>query len=324
MLRSPFPDVGAYARQWAWRRQGADPDPVTLHRRRVYIVPSALGAGYGLSLFGMLLAAMNYNNSLGFGLTFLLAGLGIVAMHWCHQNLAGVVVRGVQLRPAFAGGSARLELTLENAGATPRYDLEVTHESGAATVADVAPAASTELSLELPAPRRGRMRLARLALSTGFPFGLFRCWTWLHPDCEGIVYPAPAARAPAPAGGGAEDAAGRWDERRGEDDFAGLRSFRPGDPPRRVAWKAAARGGKLLVKQFAGSPQGSAWLDWDSLPGRGTEERLSILCRWVLDAHAGGDTWGLRLPGEVIPPATGSAHRHRCLRALALFEADHG
>jgi uncharacterized protein (DUF58 family) len=82
-----------------------------------------------------------------------------------------------------------------------------------------------------------------------------------------------------------------------------------------------ARGEELYTKQFAGSPRGSAWLDWDSLPGQETEARLSILCRWVLDAHAGGDTFGLRLPGETIPPGLGAAHRHRCLSALALFDA---
>ena len=36
----------------------------------------------------MLLGAMNYNNNLGFALTFLLAGVGIVSMHHCHHNLA--------------------------------------------------------------------------------------------------------------------------------------------------------------------------------------------------------------------------------------------
>jgi hypothetical protein len=54
---------------------GPDGDPVVLHRRRIYILPTALGARLrGMSLFGMLLASMNYNNNMGFALTFLLAG----------------------------------------------------------------------------------------------------------------------------------------------------------------------------------------------------------------------------------------------------------
>jgi uncharacterized protein (DUF58 family) len=54
------------------------------------------------------------------------------------------------------------------------------------------------------------------------------------------------------------------------------------------------------------------------------EERLSILCRWVLDAHAGGEAFGLRLPGGEILPGLGTAHRHRCLEALALFPGGDG
>jgi len=310
--------------EWAWRRQGRDPDPVVLHRRRVYILPTALGVGYGLSLFAMLLAAMNYNNNMAFALTFLLAGLGLVAMHWCHQNLTGATIRGLRLHSAFAGGTARLELELENPGRGARHDLEVFVGDDASPPIDLPGHASRRTSLEIPAPRRGRLRVRQVRLATDFPFGLFRAWAWLHPDCSGIVYPAPAAHPPPPPGGGPEDAAGHWEEQRGEDDFAGLRPFRRGDSPRRIAWKAVARGGALVVKQFSGSPRGSAWLDWDAVPGVPAEERLSILCRWVLDAHAGGEAFGLRLPGGEIPPGLGTAHRHRCLEALALFPGGDG
>ena len=51
----------------------------------------------------------------------------------------------------------------------------------------------------------------------------------------------------------------------------------------------------------------------------GTEEKLSRLTRWVLDAHASGLSYGLRLPGKKIEPANGDAHRQKCLEALALF-----
>ena len=312
------------AANWARRRQGPDPDPVQLHRQRIYILPTALGAGYGLSLFGMLLASMNYNNSMGFMLTFLLAGLGLVTMHWCHQNLSGVVARGLHLRPAFAGSPARLEMTLENRGSAPRHDLESECAGARSAALDLAPLRTGDVHIELPTLRRGRLRVERIRVSTAFPFGLFRAWAWIHPECETVVYPLPAQHAPAPPSGGPEDAEGRWDEHQGEDDFAGLRAFRSGDSPRRIAWKAAARGGDLPVKHFAGSARGSAWLDWHSLPPMDDEERLSVLCRWVLDAHAGGGAFGLRLPGTVIPPAIGPAHRHRCLAALALYPGGTG
>ncbi|HRP87829.1 MAG TPA: DUF58 domain-containing protein [Gammaproteobacteria bacterium] len=321
-LRSPFPDLGALARGWARRRQGPDGEAVELHRRRIYILPTALGLGYGMSLFGMLLAAMNYNNNMGFALTFLLAGLGLVTMHWAHQNLSGVIVRGIRLQPAFAGQPVRLDLSLQNTGRAPRHDLQAGCAAARSAFLDLAPGQAGELHLHLSAQHRGRLALDRIGVHTTFPFGLFRAWAWLHPECATVIYPAPAEHAPTPPAGGPEDPDGRWDEHRGEDDFAGLRDFRQGDSPRRIAWKAAARGDELPVKQFAGSARGSAWLDWDSLPRLPLEERLSVLCRWVLDAHAGGGAFGLRIPGTEIPPGMGPAHRHRCLAALALYQRD--
>ena len=54
----------------------------------------------------------------------------------------------------------------------------------------------------------------------------------------------------------------------------------------------------------------------------GVEERLSQLARWVLDAHAAGLAYGLRLPGATMELAAGEAQRDRCLEALALFERE--
>ena len=67
-----------------------------------------------------------------------------------------------------------------------------------------------------------------------------------------VVYPRPSERgAPPPPletdTGGAQDAV------RGDEDFAGLRAFHPGDSPRRIAWKAYAREQGLQVKVYAGT-----------------------------------------------------------------------
>ena len=92
-----------------------------------------------------------------------------------------------------------------------------------------------------------------------------------------------------------------------------------------MAWKAAARrpDSPLLTKEFAGYASRQLWLDWATLPpGTHQERGLSILARWVLDTHASGRAWGLRIPGREIAPATGTDHYHRCLEALALHGLD--
>jgi uncharacterized protein (DUF58 family) len=107
---------------------------------------------------------------------------------------------------------------------------------------------------------------------------------------------------------------------RGDEDFAGLRTFHPGDSPRRIAWKAYARGQGLHVKLYSGTAVTSHLFDWDTMTGLGTEERLSQLARWIEDAYAAGRAFGLRLPGQEVPPNVGLAHRQRCLTLLALFD----
>jgi uncharacterized protein (DUF58 family) len=77
----------------------------------------------------------------------------------------------------------------------------------------------------------------------------------------------------------------------------------------------------LYTKQFTGQAASEIWLAWDQLPPRmDTEEKLSRLTRWVLDADAQRLHYGLRLPGIVMPIAGGDAQRERCLEALALHD----
>jgi uncharacterized protein (DUF58 family) len=136
-----------------------------------------------------------------------------------------------------------------------------------------------------------------------------------------LVYPKPESGnvplPPAQAASGEGSASGA-----GEDDFAGLRTYHPGDSPRRIAWKAAARSDTFLTKQFSGSAAAQLWLDFDDIADAlGLEAKLSRLARWVIESEAAGFRFGLRMPQLELEPAAGSAHRDRCLQALALYQA---
>jgi uncharacterized protein (DUF58 family) len=138
-----------------------------------------------------------------------------------------------------------------------------------------------------------------------------------HRGCT--VYPRPGPPSPLPTAD-AQAAAQTGGHGRGDDEFSGLRAYVPGDAPRTLHWKASARTGDLLVKQFERGTAGELRLDWESLPDADPEARLSQLCRWALDAHRAALVWGLRLPGVEFAPSRGEEHLHRCLSALALFE----
>ena len=138
-------------------------------------------------------------------------------------------------------------------------------------------------------------------------------------DLDCLVYPAPAPRGPKPPVT-ETDTGGAQDKGSGVEDFAGLRSYRPGDSPRHIAWKALARQQELLVKQYTGTAVETRWFEWDTIPAIGMEDRLARLCRWIIDAHEDHQAYGLRMPAVAIEPNLGTAHRRRCLSELALFD----
>jgi uncharacterized protein (DUF58 family) len=305
-----------------WRlftgRAAPEAGPVVLSQRRVYILPTRHGYTFALALALMLVGSINYSLSLGFIMTFLLTGMGVVSILHTYRNLAHLAVSAGRVEPAFAGEAVRFHLHVDNASSFDR--ISIAARCGTATAASDVPArGAATLVLALPVARRGWYRLPRVTVETRYPIGLFRAWSYVQPDVRALVYPRPLEiQLPPPAAipdrGDAAAAAS------GTDDYFGLRPYQPGDSPRHVAWKAVARADLLLTKVFVGRGASELWLEWDSLPaGADIETRLSWLTRQVLLAEQTNVTYGLRVPGRELGPALGELHRDACLKALALF-----
>ena len=306
------------AAEWARRRQGPDGLPLTLARRRLYILPTRAGMAFGALLLTMLGAGLNYANSLALLLTFLLAGFALVAMHECHRNLLGLALLEAAAAPLFAGSAGALRLTLENSSRRARYRLRVAVADEGAVVVDLPAGGRGQVALPIRAPRRGLQRIGRLRVSSSHPFGLFQAWTWVHAPLTVVVYPRPAGSLPLPADSGARSGIHPLGTA-GADEWLGLRPFRDGDSPRQVAWKAYAREAPLLVKEYSSAGSPLRLLSLEDARQSDTEARLEQLARWIVDAEAGGDLYGLELPGVRIPAHRGPDHRHRCLLAIAVY-----
>lgn len=305
-------------RAWLRRRQGPDHGRMVLRQGRIYILPTTLGAIFAVMLLGMLLGSLNYANNLGLALTFALAGIGLVSMHACHRNLSGLAIRPLGGEPTFAGETALFGFRVENDERQPRIDLELGLDGREARGTSLDAMAAGLLELRVPSRRRGRLRLTRCEVATRYPFGLFRAWAVLHPEVDCLIYPKPAADAPPLPEGG--EGSGARQTRSGDDDFAALRSYRPGDTVGRVAWKALARSDKLLVRQFESGQAAERVLDLDSAPGANLEQRLEVLARWILEAQAAGGPFTLKL-GSLRMSGSGERHREACLARLADFQA---
>jgi uncharacterized protein (DUF58 family) len=318
---------------WARRRQGEDVPPLALGWRRLYILPTRAGLAWALLLFVMLLAGLNYNNSLGLILTFQLAGVALVIMFDCHRTLHGLEIVAAEADDAFAGTAAELRLSVANTSRFPRRGLALvpaadTSAWGKARADTLAAPGDGHLDLgteqagvlrcRVAARRRGRQAVDALVLSSTQPGGLYRCWTWLHLPLEAIVYPAPQGPAPLPAPRSRRSLTGAA-AASGDEEWAALRPFQPGDSPRAVAWKLFARGAPLLVARYEAVRGGEHQFELATTPGKDLEARLSQLAAWILAAESRGEGYGLRIGDVYVPPGLGPAHRRRCLRALALY-----
>lgn len=313
----------ARIRAWSARRHGADALPVKIERRRIYILPTRFGLMLTALLVAMLVAGLNYSSNLGLVFAFFMVSTVLVAMHHCHRNLLGLTVDVKAEVDAFAGSDAAFYFMLRNESAVDRCDVEV--RLGTATdsprmivqaTRSVAIGSYEEVMLAAPVTNRGVSRWNQFELRTTYPFGWFRAWTYVHAPLTAYVAPSPRGNRPLPPAAAVAGDSARSDSR-GEEDFAGLRSYAPGIPLKHMAWKTLARGGEAAVRVYTDPAARPEWLEWSSLHGLDTETRLSQLCRWITASETGHAPYGLRMPQIDVPPGRGPAHRSRCLRALA-------
>jgi uncharacterized protein (DUF58 family) len=307
------------------RRTLGDTGEVVLTQRRVYVLPTSAGLGFALLLLVLLIGSINYNLGLGFALTFLAGACAVVDIVFTWRNLAHLRLRAGRAAEVFAGEEAQFELHLANRGRHDRFAVWVDFADAAAQrhVTDVPAGASSSVRLAAPSTQRGWLAAPRVRLETRFPLGLFRAWAYFQPDSRALVYPFPereAAPFPTASAGGATGAGSG-----GHDDFAGVRSYQPGDPMRHLAWRQIARldpadGGQLTTKRFDGGARDELVLDLDQLPDTlDLELRLSRMTRWVLEAELRALPYAFRLGATRFDAALGAAHRAACLRALALY-----
>lgn len=303
---------------WIQRRMRPAARSQTLEPRSTYILPTRYGVFFAFVLYSMLMGSINYSNNMGFLLTFLLTGLGLVGLLYTYRNLIQLKLTAGPTRPVFAGEPAVFPLYLETTSGRPAFRIGVGNERLDPLLTDV-PAEGTKSALVQQISReRGYLSLGRIKVWSEFPLGLFWTWSWLAMDSKVLVYPKPSGSRHYPPFS-ALSANGYHTAPAGNDDFAGIRRYQSGDSPRHLAWKALARGHDLLTKQFTGLAGNEVWLDWESLAGLETEQRLSQICQWVLDLDHQGQSYGLRIPGALIPPGQGEAHKAACLEKLALY-----
>lgn len=208
------------------------------------------------------LAALNTGNNLLF---LILASL--IAIVLMSGILSSVTLSGVEMRLAlpehiFAGQPVRATVELENQKLTlPSFSLriEAVHEKGAPAAAMFEQPVyfpylpkqdCVQQSVPITFARRGVYRQDAFRIVTRFPFGFLQKARRLNLKTEALVYPSVEPTAEymevLPVIQGALESLSRG---RGQDLYA-LRDYVHTDSARLVHWKATARSGSLMVREF--------------------------------------------------------------------------
>jgi uncharacterized protein (DUF58 family) len=231
------------------------------------------------------------------------------------------------------------------AAASPELTVEVEPSAG-----EVQGGGRLPVLLRVSARRVGRHAIHGLSLELEGAPGLFEVPLTFSNPFGVEVLPGPARELLRSARGGRSRRTavqGRPGPLAGDgDSLRELREHRPGDPFRRIAWKASARRAKLLVREYEREERDVVWvlLDasvelWSGAPGESPLDVAIDEAAAVIDRHLKrGDFVGLAIvasrtlaffepaqsPGHALKLANALAHSTGCLdpERSGLDEAD--
>ncbi len=293
-------------------------ESVTLNHQRIFILPTRNGLGFVVLITILLLIAFVYNNNLIYILAFLLASVFFVTIIHSFKSLAGLSIKKGKSNAVFAGEAAPFTVHLENSGDDQRLSLSINLSGEIPVQSHLTTSDKAHVTLYTPTNKRGWFQCGTITISSNFPLGLFRAWAPINFDYKILVYPKPAElEIPFPDNSGISTGSGI--PKKNREDFFGLTRYQPGHSIRQIHWKALAKGQGLHSKEYMSQQNSELWLDYQYTPGRDLEERLSQLCRWLIDAEKSGFHYGLKMSGVNKNPASGTQHLHDCLEALALY-----
>ncbi len=269
----------------------------------------------------VLLGAVNYRSNAAYLVLAVVMSTAVVSLLHAWRNLSDIRITPGRTFPVFAGEPLRAQVTLTG-GQRDSWALvidapDVAEDDGVPLVHLPAHTSST-VELVLPGRRRGLHALGRVRMASVYPLGLLTVTMQVPASWSWVVYPAPLAGGREADGEGDDHVVGVRSGTTG--DFHGHRPYQPGEPHRRIDWRAVARGRPLMVKDYTIGGLKDCWLAWDDDRIADVEVHLSVLAGRVLAAEHQRQRYGLRLPGRTIAIDGGEDHYHVCMQALALFE----
>lgn len=296
----------------------------------------------GLLLLGFMAGAVNTGTNLLFAILGLIASLLLLEARRTRRGLRGVEAARTLPRTVVRGERVAVSVRLFTRDGAPRALPFLVEELDPQQVLDrdarlllwgLAGDEGGEAAWEAAFLRRGRARLGGLRLTCRGPCGLVEASREVASPDEVLVLPRlrrlrgeGLLSSPSPAAERRPRAFGP--ERR--DLMRSLRELRPGDDPRTIHWRASARRGDLVVREFERAGPEGALVLLDLSPPRGQEEEeaeatveaaVELTLALLEELLRRGEPAGLGIAGAgppVLAPPAGSGILARAREQLAL------
>jgi uncharacterized protein (DUF58 family) len=273
---------------------------ITLNQANIFIFPTGFGFVFGGLLIILILGAINYQNSLVYGVAFLLGSMFIVTILYTFRNLSGLSIELAEAKTGFVGEDIELNVRFTRPKGNGREGVQTGWPTGLKQWVEIFSTEATVVRLYVKSSSRGWLNPERLLIETYYPLGLLRAWTWVDVKAKALVYPQPIFQEIPSTSIGRRDE-GELIDPVGSDDFVDIRAYSPGDPIKNIIWRSYARGDDLMLKRYASYVEPRLWFDFADLAAD-TEEKLSRLAGLALQACRLEREFGIRLPNKQIGP----------------------
>jgi len=301
--------------------------------------PTRAGWLFFAITLGVGFAALNTGNNLMYLVLSLMLGFLLLSGVLSESSLRGIRVRRRLPRELYANSENKIVLEISNnqrrvaafavvvedRRATPERD--ITNQPRAFALR-VGAGETQRRTYGFRPDRRGRIEFKEFRVFTRFPFGLFSKSLTLPASQHALIFPTLEPIRSMQDFGSPRDAGERVSAPTGSGaDAIGLRDYLPGDPLRRIHWRASMRRRSLLVREVESEHEAEVEV---RLRTRGAQpgERFERSVVWVASEIAAlldaGSRVALRTDDTLIDAGTGVRHRARLLAYLALIEPSGG
>ncbi|MCK4738878.1 MAG: DUF58 domain-containing protein [Deltaproteobacteria bacterium] len=325
-----------------------DNQPKLSERAKLYLLPRSLkftkeGKRFIVLLILIGIAAINTGNNLLYLVVAMLLSLIVISGFMSEATLRKLHAKREAPRYAFKGIVRPIRIRVFNFKKYfPSFSFLIAESENQGFTSSGAYAPKLDAKKEkllindYTFKKRGVAKLHALTIKTRFPFGLFIKGKTILQDAEVLVYPEIREITPENINASGQVSKDNKDiffaRKESSGELRGVRDYLSTDEARRIHWRALARTGNLLLKEFEDETEKKILIIFSNTSGkdlRGKEEREKAFEESVTQAASltvyyinNGFSVGLKTISKKISPSTGDSAFHLILSTLAMIEPE--